>query len=377
MDSYEKVISKIDTYIAKTYNDRKNITYHTERLNSLTNQIFHVTITENDKILEEIIYRNFGEFGSIVDREFEESVIRALSDKGEGPKIKDTDHTTYRIDEYVTNAKHLKQNELIKEDNINKIIKALISYEEIAPIYQYSVKHNKINIKILKSDILFKVNTFNNYYDVLMNKMLPKGIDRLNQFDSRIRQHQELMHNENINSQLKQINIFANSISSIITSIYPKQGYYILNHNDIFRLNFLINKEQFDLIDHEYGGLNLIGYDIVNYLIETSYDYSPKYIYDSSNVNIDKYYQVYLQYIEHFSHSNTFSFFNQSKEGKEYINSIRQREYFINLFKLNSIFWFVVALVYLDFDSYINDKTTDYLAITYNRYDYFKIIDKL
>ena len=114
MDSYEKIISKIDTYIAKTYNDRKNITYHTERLNSLTNQIFHVTITENDKILEEIIYRNFGEFGSIVDREFEESVIRALSDKGEGPKIKDTDHTTYRIDEYVTNAKHLKQNELIK-----------------------------------------------------------------------------------------------------------------------------------------------------------------------------------------------------------------------------------------------------------------------
>ena len=377
MDSYEKVISKIDTYIAKTYNDRKNITYHTERLNSLTNQIFHVTITENDKILEEIIYRNFGEFGSIVDREFEESVIKALSDKGEGPKIKDTDHTTYRIDEYVTNAKHLKQNELINEDNINKIIKALVSYEEIAPIYQYSVKHNKINFKILKSDILFKVNTFNNYYDVLMNKMLPKGIDRLNQFDSRIRQHQELMHNENINSQLKQINIFANSISSIITSIYPKQGYYILNHNDIFRLNFLINKEQFDLIDHEYGGLNLIGYDIVNYLIETSYDYSPKYIYDSSNVNIDKYYQVYLQYIEHFSHSNIFSFFNQSKEGKEYINSIRQREYFINLFKLNSIFWFVVALVYLDFDSYINDKTTDYLAITYNRYDYFKIIDKL
>ena len=377
MDSYEKVISKIDTYIAKTYNDRKNITYHTERLNSLTNQIFHVTITENEKILEEIIYRNFGEFGSIVDREFEESVIKALSDKGEGPKIKDTDHTTYRIDEYVTNAKHLKQNELIKEDNINKIIKALVSYEEIAPIYQYSVKHNKINIKILKSDILFKVNTFNNYYDVLMNKMLPKGIDRLNQFDSRIRQHQELMHNEHINSQWKQINTFANSISSIITSIYPKQGYYILNHNDIFRLNFLINKEQFDLIDHEYGGLNLIGYDIVNYLIETSYDYSPKYIYDSSNVNIDKYYQVYLQYIEHFSHSNIFSFFNQSKEGKEYINSIRQREYFINLFKLNSIFWFVVALVYLDFDSYINDKTTDYLAITYNRYDYFKIIDKL
>ena len=62
MDSYEKVISKIDSYIAKTYNDRKNITYQTEKLNSLTNQIFHVTITENNKIQEEIIYRNFGEF---------------------------------------------------------------------------------------------------------------------------------------------------------------------------------------------------------------------------------------------------------------------------------------------------------------------------
>ena len=377
MDSYEKVISKIDTYIAKTYNDRKNITYHTEKLNSLTNQIFHVTITENNKILEEIIYRNFGEFSSMVDRAFEESVIKALSDKGEGPKIKDTDHTTYRIDEYVINAKHLNQNELINEDNINKIIKALISYEEIAPIYEYNVNDNKINIKMLKSDILFKVNTLNNYYDVLMNKMLQKGMDRLNQFDARIRQHQELMQNEHINSQLKEINTFANGIQSIITSIYPRQGYFILNHNDIFRLNFLINKEQFDLIDHEYGGLNLIGYDIVNYLIETSYDYSPKYTYDSSNVNMEKYYQVYLQYIEHFLHSKVFSFFTQSKEGKEFINSIRQREYFINLFKLNSIFWFVVALVYLDFDSYINDKTTDYLAITYNRYDYFKIIDKL
>ena len=377
MDSYEKVISKIDTYIAKTYNDRKNITYHTEKLNSLTNQIFHVTITENNKILEEIIYRNFGEFSSMVDRAFEESVIKALSDKGEGPKIKDTDHTTYRIDEYVINAKHLNQNELINEDNINKIIKALISYEEIAPIYEYNVNDNKINIKMLKSDILFKVNTLNNYYDVLMNKMLQKGMDRLNQFDARIRQHQELMQNEHINSQLKEINTFANGIQSIITSIYPRQGYFILNHNDIFRLNFLINKEQFDLIDHEYGGLNLIGYDIVNYLIENSYDYSPKYTYDSSNVNMEKYYQVYLQYIEHFLHSKVFSFFTQSKEGKEFINSIRQREYFINLFKLNSIFWFVVALVYLDFDSYINDKTTDYLAITYNRYDYFKIIDKL
>ena len=126
MDSYEKVISKIDAYIAKTYNDRKNITYQIERLDSLTNQIFHVIINENNKILEEIIYRNFGEFGAMVDRAFEESVIKALSDKGEGPKIKDTDHTTYRIDEFVTNAKHLKQNELINEDNkdvsINKII---------------------------------------------------------------------------------------------------------------------------------------------------------------------------------------------------------------------------------------------------------------
>ena len=31
----------------------------------------------------------------MVDRTFEESVIKALSDKGEGPKIKDTDHTSY------------------------------------------------------------------------------------------------------------------------------------------------------------------------------------------------------------------------------------------------------------------------------------------
>lgn len=236
MDSIEKVQENIKSYIQKKYNlpSQKGISLKLTKMDSLSNDIYHTIITDTTtkEVIDEIIYRNFGEIGDIVNHELEESVIFSLAEKGIGPKIFCTDHKSYRIDEYVKNASPIPHDALKTEPIISKMIHVLVSYLEIAPIYRFTAtlsnnKNEKSELKIKEFDESkhFPVKTNQNIHDLILKDMLDKGIEKLNIFIKRAESDNKLR--KDTLSQIKAVSKFTSEVKGIVEKNFDHTGFFV------------------------------------------------------------------------------------------------------------------------------------------------------
>lgn len=380
MDTIEKVESNIKQYIQEKFNfsSQDNISLKLIRMNSLSNDIYHsiVTDTTTNEIIDEICYRNFGEIGDIVNRPLEESVINSLGNQGIGPKIFSTDHKTYRIDEFIQNSSPIPHDALKTEAILSQMIPVLVSYSEIAPIYRYSFSEDpnekKINVEEFKENIDAPVKTTQNIYDMCMKDMCKKGLSKLDKFikDARMNNNTD----KEFLMKLDSISTFASHLTEIFDKAFPQSGFFSLNHNDTLRLNLLLKDEKILIIDHEYGGLNLPGFDIVNYVVETNFDYSPSYEFYPNEIDLKAYYEIFVKFLNAFEKSEKHSYFVNSEEGKNEIKKYKSFEYFTNLVILDNILWFVFALIYFDYEKIMNGKSFNYFQHAFDRVTYYNAV---
>ena len=260
----------------------------------MSNDIYHVIYKrKNDnEIIYEVCYRNFGEIGELVNRELETFIIKSLSDKKLGPKIIDNDISTYRIDEYINDSQPLPHEILKTEKILKKIIKLFLCYNEILPVYKYEII-NKNNFQVKYDIFNHNVNNINNNVNNIQNiielcikKMLPKGLKALENFKVNLKNKNDLT----VNKKFENIYNFANNLKQIFFSNFPEKFFFILNHNDTLRENLLLKEDEILIIDHEYGSLNLPGFDIVNYLVESNFDYSREINFIPEEIDLNFYY---------------------------------------------------------------------------------------
>ena len=129
MKSLESVKETINNFIKSKFNYTSNEDFECTfiKMDSLSNDIYQVIIIDKktkEKIIE-IAYRNFGEISELVNRPLEEGIIISLSKFGIGPKIYETDHKNYRIEEFVTNSFLIPFENLRKKNYLNKIFTVL------------------------------------------------------------------------------------------------------------------------------------------------------------------------------------------------------------------------------------------------------------
>ena len=181
---------------------------------------------------------------------------------------------------------------------------------------------------------------------------------------------------ENTQKELNYMLNFSNNLLDIFYSVFPLNGYLTLNHNDTLRLNFLQKDDKILIIDHEYGSLNLPGFDIVNYLVESNFDSSPEYIFVKDDIDFNKYYNIYLGFLKEFEKSKKHSYFFTSEEGKKQLNIYKSYEYFSNLIVLDIILWFVFGLIYFDFNKFVKNEGFNYFKYSYDRIVYYDLLMK-
>ena len=136
---------------------------------------------------------------------------------------------------------------------------------------------------------------------------------------------------------------------------YPSKGFLVLNHNDVFRFNILYRNynQKIFLIDHEYFGLNLPGYDISYYLTEYFFSYEPEYKCELNKVNFEQLFVIFEKFI--------FKFINDNKSlenevgGKQFLEIIKTRKYFIQLMNIINLYLYIWALGNIDFEVYDKD----------------------
>jgi thiamine kinase-like enzyme len=383
MEQFEKIYKNIKNYVykcsrGKVYNE---LDISLEKLNGLSNDIYLVRIhnKSTNEMLHEIIYRQFGEISDLVDRDLETSIIDKLSEKGLTPKIYETDGKTYRIEEYITNCECLSKSFLKEDDVIEKIIQILISYTMITGVYSYLVRSENFS-KEYKIDIDPEINSVysskikrieGNMFDKCMKDMLIRAKDNFEKFSKKFKIKYKKLVDQEIFAKYEKVKNYIKNYDEIFSKIFPKNGLLVLNHNDVHRLNLLFTDEKnIIILDHEYSCLNLIGIDIVNYLIESNFDYTnnispPYYDFTPDEIDFENYFEIFKNFLNKFELANPSVLLEERNKIK--LEKMKTFKYFLRLVCVISLFWVLFSVIYLDYDMFCSQKTFSYFQHAMDR----------
>jgi thiamine kinase-like enzyme len=123
------------------------------------------------------------------------------------------------------------------------------------------------------------------------------------------------------------------------------------------------------LIDYEYACFNFIGFDIINYCIESFFDLEhPSYPFYSKLKDVkilfedEKYFEVYKKYINQLI-NNEQDAINISKIKSK----LTTKEYFISVVGLAGLFWFICSMIPIEFTPQKDKSKFDYLKYSLDR----------
>ena len=361
---YEEIIKE---YLLKNANiylikDIKNISITFKNLGGGMNKNFLIKIynKENDTT-QKLFFRYFGELISdYFDKKKEVQIIKILGDLGYGPKLLEFDYENekYRIDEFIEDSIELPHNELFNENILKDLIIILNNYSQISDIYKYElIQENSKNIinLIQEGNKQFKIK--NNIYDKMINYVYPRAKKNFEKFnDDYLKNH---INDENLNeNNINKIKSLTNNFISLFSSFFNNKGFFVLNHTDLYQANILLNKNtnKIYIIDNEFACLNMIGFDIIWYLLMSLFQYYPKYEYFPDLMNYEKFYEIYKKYLECFIQTN-IKWINENNERKNYIESLKKEKYFCELLCIANLFAFIIGLIDLQFKEEFIDKS--------------------
>ena len=305
------------------------------------------------------------------DRKKEVEIIKKLGEMGYGPKLLDFDYKNekYRIDEYLDDTIDLPHEMIFDENIINNLIVIINKYSQISDIYQYEIieedsKHNiKLN-QIGSNPFTIK----NNIYDNIINNLYYKAKEKFDKYS--IGYNESKIRNKSLNdNNMNKIKNIMNEFQSLFSSFFNKKGFFILNHHDLYGLNILFNKntKKIYVIDNEFSCLSLIGFDIIWYLLMSLFQYQPKYEYYPQLIDYQKFYQIYLKYLDCFEKTYE-NWINKGQERIDYIKNIKKENYFCELLCLANLFSYIFSLINLTFDEkYLSENEDIFYINVLNR----------
>ena len=101
----------------------------------------------------------------------------------------------------------------------------------------------------------------------------------------------------------------------------------------------------------------LTGVTFISFIIkdnETNFNFVPNYYFSFEEIDYDKYFGIYKKYINKFIESNDRLY--HDIKGKEFIEYISSKKYYLSLHQIINYFWFLCCIAYLDFDSWLSGK---------------------
>jgi thiamine kinase-like enzyme len=347
----------------------------------LSNYLYLIIV--NDK---KYFLKIFGEISTyhLVNRKFETDLIYYNSKNNLCGSYIFTDYTTFRVEKYLENIRKPDDKSLLSDEMfINKMLNCLIgfqfSYEDLPldsqskyeidkSLYVKGFLHNVV--KVAKK----KIELFEEEYTTYTTWA---NLENTNNFNL----------NLTFETYIKKINSFLDNYEFIYDELLSglEEIPQFLNHNDLHKYNILLKSTSQNvitdynllIIDYEYACFNYIGFDIINYCIESFFDLEynvyPYYCVLVENVEVlfqeKKYYEFYVKYLD--------LFLAKLKEVKsdEYFQKFRENifpiiiteKYFLKVSGLCSLFWFYCSLISLNFSKIINKDSFNYMDYSLDR----------
>jgi thiamine kinase-like enzyme len=324
-----------------------------EKLNSISNTIYKVTIKEKEKLIKNLIFKVYGSHD--LSREYEEELIRRLSAQGLCPELYDSDISTYRIEEYLENYEDLSYKEVFNEDIIEKLIEILLKFTNI------------FGYNLMKYDTLEDIKEPNSLFPFL-NKFHSKSINVIEKWLKLSIEDSKFIDFKEKICEIKQ---FVDQFQIILNNLFPANLILTLSHNDVHALNILRSKntDEIRLMDYEYSCYNLFGFDICNYFIESYFNFSSN-SFPYFSLNSSSFEKLFDDpfFLNTFTKYVTLYFKrNPNEESFEKVKHLKEKEYFFRLLCLGSIFWVIVAVSNINLEDNFNRSGFDYLAYSLER----------
>ena len=356
MDNQSEIIDIIKKFIFQYFQieiiDEKS-QIKLERLAGKSSFNYAVKIYDNKdqtKIIKTLFFKKYGNVEDCLNPEFENKIINYLSGKKLGPLLYIADKE-YRIqqfmDEYDAVPFELKNDEFI----LKQIINILIEYCSFGNIYEYIINENNRQITINQITESSNIKNIQSIYELSIKKMLPKARETFEEFTKVFNEKFDASNQKNLEilSYYKKIEKYIKNYEKYFHSFFPQKGFLIFNHNDMELSNVLYNStnKNMCIIDHEYAALNIIGFDIGNLFNKNCFipsgDSTPD-ILKENLIDIDLFYSFYNKYLDIFVEK-------VGNKIKNYVNSIRNKEYYCKLHILSNLFWLLFCCIKLDYDN--------------------------
>lgn len=363
------VKEKIINYI-KTNNSTLNISniiINIEKCKACLNNdnyIIKIKDIQSQKTLYELFLKVFR--NKMENKKLESEVQRILGEKNLGPKLLEmNDEKKYKIDEYLPNLKYIELDYCLKDNIIDNILEIILCFNNLYHLYFYDIDDKyKIIINENKSIINHNINNIsmdfnNNSFNQHINIYLPKAELVLKKF---IESYNLNKNTINIDAKLEKLKYIVDNYKTLlIDNVYKHNGYFVFSHSDFHRGNVVHKDNNLDklyVLDIDFINLNLIGYDLIYYLIKSVFNNGIVENY----LNLTNFYKIYLKYInkflDEFEGFKTQNDKDKNNEIKNYIkNDISSKEYFIRLIKLVLYFDIIYCCDLINFENeFMNDK---------------------
>ena len=363
------VKEKIINYI-KTNNSTLNISniiINIEKCKACLNNdnyIIKIKDIQSQKTLYELFLKVFR--NKMENKKLESEVQRILGEKNLGPKLLEmNDEKKYKIDEYLPNLKYIELDYCLKDNIIDNILEIILCFNNLYHLYFYDIDDKyKIIINENKSIINHNINNIsmdfnNNSFNQHLNIYLPKAELVLKKF---IESYNLNKNTINIDAKLEKLKYIVDNYKTLlIDNVYKHNGYFVFSHSDFHRGNVVHKDNNLDklyVLDIDFINLNLIGYDLIYYLIKSVFNNGIVENY----LNLTNFYKIYLKYInkflDEFEGFKTQNDKDKINEIKNYIkNDISSKEYFIRLIKLVLYFDIIYCCDLINFENeFMSDK---------------------
>ena len=388
-ESIEKIKENIYTYLSEI-KGKKNpkLTYDIiiNRINEITNSIFEIRIyyKTTNELYDRVIYKKFSKISKSCSNKIEQSIFNSLSKKGFGPKILYVDpNHTFRIEECSSRNFSLKKSQQFQSDIIEQIIQIIVSYSLIANVFSFTLKcDDQLNskFKILINALNKKSENDslpeNNFFDMCFKDLYLRSLNCFKEFGDKFRKRCIKCTNKTIFEEFQKLEFFMNNFKLLFKNAFPEKSFMVLNHNDFGKRKIIVlDDNKVNVIENDFSSLNLIGFDFVNYLNESVFNYIPNYEFNEDELDLDDCYLIYLKFINKFEEFH--SELKESEEGKKILDEIKSKNYYLNLHCLINIFWVLHCSLYLNHDKFINNEGFNYFNHAIDRIKlYEKISEK-
>ena len=346
----------------------KNIDIELKKIGGLSNVNYIIVVKDmsTNETIAQILYRKFGALSKGVNHELETTIIKYLAKKGIGPKLLyEEPNGNFRLVEYLEGTNTISRIKGLDPKFLDKLIPILISYNKISYIYKYEITKNKISMNPVEDGIPDKrLMISKNQYTTCVEEWLEKGLKCYNNFTEQFQKNVSREKEPKEWDNMELVQHYLDNFISEFNSNFPSKGFLALCHNDTHRLNLLLRKkdQKLFILDHEYAYLNLPGNDMANYINETMlFNYEPEYYCLTDKVDFDKGYQIYQKFVEQFIQN--YSFMNETKEGKDFLEFMKTKKYFIILNNIINLFYFLWSVCYVDFPTWQKDHYKEYYFV--------------